>query len=219
MVEDEFEQRVRDEMLRAERPRGILTEDDRKYLMDKTDIQPKSQTERDTRRRIRKRIFNAILDFYIIDIFLERRDLDEVFGTRRTGEDIDSITREGIHALVSFLYYAAAKDEQTLENWIKAGLRHTALREAGIHGDFKEPSVQLEITPPVTANLEELSEKIEQERFDDLNTAEIEFLLQSLGPLIDYPEESVERDEIRPLQEALEEYYTGTETEESSQKR
>lgn len=206
MVDDDFKQRVREELLRTDRTGGFLTSTDREYLLNETDIEPKTQKERDTRRRIRNRISDAILDFYIVDLFLDRRDLDEIFTLRQTGEDIDPILREGIHAIVSFLYYAAVEDEQTFENWIEAGLRHTAHREAGIRGDFKEPTVKLDITPPEIANIENISEKIEQSRLSELNSAEIEYLLEFVGPLID--SEEISKCDEDQLREALEEFYT-----------
>jgi hypothetical protein len=94
-------------------------------------------------------------------------------------------------------------------------LRHTAYREAGVQGEIKElPSVQLEITPSIAVNPRDVSEKIEQRRFDELNAAEIEYLLKILGPLFGYSgdiDDAEESGELQQIRDSLEEYYTDME--------
>lgn len=61
------------------RPRGILTEADRRYLTGQSDIKPRSHSERRARERIRERTVNAFLDLSLIERHLEERDRKLVF--------------------------------------------------------------------------------------------------------------------------------------------
>jgi len=64
-----------------DRDRGILTQGDREYLAGESDIEPKSQSERNARSRIRKRVRNGLLDFQYLanpELF-DERDLTQVW--------------------------------------------------------------------------------------------------------------------------------------------
>lgn len=60
------------------RPRGILTPDDREYLTGMKELTP--QSERNTRARIRERLYHSILDFKLLWTHLDDRDLEMVFS-------------------------------------------------------------------------------------------------------------------------------------------
>lgn len=62
----------------ADRPRGILTPDDRRYLFGEKELTDES--ERNVRARIRERLFNSLLDFRLLWRLLEDRDLEQVFS-------------------------------------------------------------------------------------------------------------------------------------------
>lgn len=57
------------------RPRGILNERERDYLLGKADIEPRTQTERDIRATMRTRVRHAIYDFALLFDHLEDRDI------------------------------------------------------------------------------------------------------------------------------------------------
>lgn len=59
-----------------DRKRGILTTDDRDYLKGRKDLQPGS--ERNTRKRIRDRVRNAIYDFEYLSNELEGKDVTQL---------------------------------------------------------------------------------------------------------------------------------------------
>lgn len=69
----------------AERSRGILSQRDRDYLLgemgDITD-----EHERQIRYQIRKRVLNALIDFWILDLCLKSDDLNQIFDPDRGNE-------------------------------------------------------------------------------------------------------------------------------------
>lgn len=73
----------------TDRPRGILTDADRRYLLGETDY-ASEQSERDTRYRIRERVFNSLRDLDLVLRELEGRDLEQVLE-RLDEDDIESI--------------------------------------------------------------------------------------------------------------------------------
>lgn len=62
-----------------QRDRGILTEHDRRYLLDTLDEELSENAEYQKRYQIRKRIENAIQDFHIITNGLSAKDIDLLF--------------------------------------------------------------------------------------------------------------------------------------------
>ncbi|WP_276259711.1 hypothetical protein [Haloglomus litoreum] len=60
-----------------ERPRGILTPDDRAYLAGQKDLS--DGAERNTRQRIRERIRNSLFDARLLWEFLPENDLEQTF--------------------------------------------------------------------------------------------------------------------------------------------
>ncbi len=87
----------------SKRGRGILTPADRRYLLGEEELTEGS--EYNTRRRIRERLYNAILDFEIIFNHLSDEDREQVFQTEgrgsKMGED-DALHRGlvGVLALI-----------------------------------------------------------------------------------------------------------------------
>lgn len=67
-------------MVDRDRPRGILSKSDRRVLVGESDIEPKSQQERNARARIRERIGAGLRDFELLadPVYLEDRDLESV---------------------------------------------------------------------------------------------------------------------------------------------
>lgn len=65
------------------RERGILSRADREYLLGESDIEEKSQQERNARGRIRQRVTNAMLDFTLLNRHLAVRDRQMVADALR----------------------------------------------------------------------------------------------------------------------------------------
>lgn len=79
----------------SERNRGILTPNDREYLLGKReDIE--GAYERRVRKQIRERILNAIIDFWILERCLDDNDLAQIFDPDRGKQTVipDSNQRE-----------------------------------------------------------------------------------------------------------------------------
>ena len=113
-----------------DRPRGILSGTDRKYLCGlKEYAQP--QTDANRRQDIRERVVNGLEDFALLSLFLEREERIKVF--EELGEEG---TEEAIASMVSFAYLGLEQDrprfEECLERGIMAGANTSKLlRSAG----------------------------------------------------------------------------------------
>lgn len=100
------------------RDRGILSPEDRAFLLhhadsgvDRTVEGTQTSSERNTRLRIRKRIYNAILDFTLIYLYLPERDRKLIFSNpRRDPDDELDLWSGAIHAL-AFLYERLTEEE------------------------------------------------------------------------------------------------------------
>lgn len=62
-----------------DRGSALLTRKQREYLLGMSDIEPKSAEERAIRNRLRKRLYNTLLDLEVLNGELEGRDLEKVF--------------------------------------------------------------------------------------------------------------------------------------------
>lgn len=75
----------------ADRPQGLLNRRYRRYLLGESDIEPRTQAERDIRMNIRQRLYNGLLDFVLVYQHIEQRDigmaLDELEGDDRLNRD------------------------------------------------------------------------------------------------------------------------------------
>jgi hypothetical protein len=125
---------------------GLLTETQRLYLHDKSDIESGTQHERTVRSRIRERVTNLFKDIEILSDGLEDRDITQIY--RQISEDHtiswDPYTRFGM--IIGFLirvyedipmYYErenidASKFEDRME-LVMSGAIQYALQAEGYH--------------------------------------------------------------------------------------
>lgn len=79
-------------MVEIDRPRGILSKADRELLTGQSQIEAKSQQERNARARIRKRTEAGLRDFELLahPAYLEERDLDRVRKSKSSHSKGDS---------------------------------------------------------------------------------------------------------------------------------
>jgi hypothetical protein len=147
------------------RPRGVLTEADRKFLTGRSEIEPASHSARTARRRIRERLRHAILDFSILHTQLEDRDLTQAFDEESTGSRWIRDTAPDIIGTLSKYY-----GEEELENIIETGMQKS-LRHGG---SFSKVSVDIEITG---VPVEDAIERIPQEDVEDLSIPDLRDLL------------------------------------------
>lgn len=125
-----------------ERPRGMLTDTDRRYLWDIVEYAHR-QSVSERRSEIRERVVNGILDLFYLTT-LEDRDqemiIDELLE-EGSGEVYDAVS-----TLIEFLYLGFDKDLQEIEQIVSHGI-HGA--EGGgsspYEGGVKEVSVEIDI--------------------------------------------------------------------------
>jgi len=167
MVEDEQGGEFDSEynIYNVDRPRGVLTPVDREYLLGVSDIEPKSQRERNRRADIRERVFHGLLDFVLLE-HMEERDRNTVFSPEpgRTPNDSQKLAalEQGVIAALGFLYSELQRETvSSLEDSLQQGVtRAEATRDEEGEVHIRPYHVSLEIEEP-----EELSVK---EAVDDI---------------------------------------------------
>jgi|AntDeeMinimDraft_5_1070356.scaffolds.fasta_scaffold00080_17 hypothetical protein len=151
-----------------ERDRGVLTAADRAYL--RGDTTPGSvQSERNTRSRIRTRVYDALLDYEILVEGLEDRDLDLVFETYVADSD-GTDAFDALVSAVAFLYRGVDRTDLDFETVLREGVN---LAEAA---DDRAATVSLDVTNH-DLNVDHLREKLEAG--DSLSLTEIAYLYES----------------------------------------
>jgi len=155
-------------MVETDRPRGILSKADRRLLTGESDIDAKSQQERNARARIRDRIEAGLRDFELLadPAHLEDRDLNRVrapdvsltnskemgSGGGRSasvptqGPEIDSEITHALAEMVAFAF-RVKPDPLYIENVFKTGLRRGLDR---FQPDAELSDVKITIEDPVT---------------------------------------------------------------------
>jgi hypothetical protein len=120
-----------------ERDRGVLSPADRAYLRGERTY-GSVQAERNTRARIRQRVYDSLLDFEVLIEHLAERDRDLVFGG-----DVAAAGTEGFDALVSavaFLYGGVGRTDLDFETVLREGINLAEARED------RAATVQLDVT-------------------------------------------------------------------------
>lgn len=152
----------------GEQERGILSQADRAYLRGESDL-ASVQSERNTRARIRDRIYQSILDFELLVEQLPDRDRELVFEKRF--DEMDGT--EAFDALVSavaFLYRATRDTDLEFETVLSEGVN---VAEAS---DDRAATVRLDVTYH-DLTVDQLRRKLE--RGETLSLTEIAFLHES----------------------------------------
>ena len=162
-----------------DRPRGVLSQRDREYLVGESDIEPKTQSERNVRGTIRERVKNALLDFTLLLHHLPPRDRKQIFDSPDRG------VRTGIADALGFLYHETEPTRHNFERLLQMGIDHgetAALAREGYSTparnfrDYYNVDLQVEqvsgtVNPPGT--LKEIGKEIERGNAGRLTAAEI----------------------------------------------
>lgn len=120
-----------------ERDRGVLSPADRAYLRGERTY-GSVQAERNTRARIRQRVYDSLLDFELLVEHLAERDRELVFG-----DDVAAAGTEGFDALVSavaFLFDGVERTDLDFETVLREGINLAVAR------DDRAATVQLDVT-------------------------------------------------------------------------
>lgn len=131
----------------SERGRGILGRSDRKFLVGDSDIEPKSQSERNARARIRDRLRNAILDFPILLEHLEDRDLEQVLQPDVLYNDVTA----AIPAAIGLLYL---DDEEVFQTRVQQGIKKAEVRKGW------DADVTVDIDVERKTSVEDLADRV-----------------------------------------------------------
>lgn len=147
-----------------ERPRGILSPADRRFLRGEADLQSE-QSVYDVRYRIRQRLRNALLDFSLLFECLDDRDREQVFDQR---EDGDGDLTEAIVDAVAVLALGTVDFEPSREVLFVEGLQRAERRRTG-----GQPTAHVEVGAADRDRLAGIVETIESGRLHELSDAEL----------------------------------------------
>lgn len=183
---------VETEPSEADRTRGLLSKRDRQYLLGTSDIKPRSQRERDIRADIRERVWNGLLDFYLLRDRLEPRDREQILPPR---EDDSAPTEQSARETaatyvaltnaLAFLYdlYTHREGQEQFERVLAEAIGMIERRRAHEGGTgimIAGPDVT--ITPGSVVDHERIDEKLDVATsstgpgFEILDSAELLYL-------------------------------------------
>ena len=154
------------------RPRGILNERERRYLLGQTDIQPKSQPERDIRATIRERLTHTIYDLSLLFTQLEDRDIEQVFNPR--SEERDEL-RTAIEDTLGFFYRATINFHPPFQYLAKEGIQ----RAEQTHFDrYVKATIDIEATAPIDPAA--IKERMEDQHATGLTPEEAAWIAETV---------------------------------------
>lgn len=162
-----------------ERPRGLLSHDDRLFVVGQKEFEW-SQSESNARRRVIDRVVNGFVDFSLLR-YLSQSEAEDVL--EELGED--DLHRR-VADLITFIYQASDRDVDSLSSIIESGVLHGENTELG-RGPFNasggphsggassvDVSIQVERNPDV----ERIYEQYQEEGGDALTPKEIGVLVR-----------------------------------------
>lgn len=171
----------------ADRPRGILSEADRKYLLasdDEREANYSRQARSLREREIRKRLRHGVLDLDLILRGLDVRVLKQVFEPEQiTSEQIVKM-EQGLAGAVGVVYYIAEKltapgdSDEFFEDMIERGVWNAKnmLAEPGSPPAFLKYDVFFEVSNP-TVDVHAIAEKVRAGDLQSLSEPELRTFL------------------------------------------
>lgn len=168
-VADEWEERY-------ERPRGMLTDTDRKFLWGNVEYKHQN-TGINRRKDIRGRVENGVLDLFYLTM-LEDRDRERIFEELEANTDPGEL-RSAIAGLVHFLYLGLDGDLEWFEETLVHGIgnaEYTLGKEGTRYG---QAEVNADITVSHGYNVDEIESRYQAGRGNTLTPAEIGVLVRA----------------------------------------
>ena len=173
-----------------DRDRGILTPSDRAFLLGrKTDYTEHSKNQK--RNRIRRRIRDAMLDFTILFEHLDDRDRETVFDPE--DEEREAYTR-GIVDALAFLHLGTMGYSTPFKDMLARGVAKAEQELAG--SDYRMVSVDFNVEPVGRIDVDEVIDKLERDRFDEITDEELRAFVRLLAESEDFSAEPI-REEIK----------------------
>lgn len=146
------------------RPRGLLNERERRYLLGQADIEPQSQAERDIRATIRSRLRHSLYDQALLFSHLEDRDIEQVFRT--DAENIAEL-QTAIEETLGFLYRATVDFHPPFHQLTQEGIKRA---EQTHFNRYVKVTVDVEPVEPVDSAV--IREKMDGEHAQRLTPEE-----------------------------------------------
>lgn len=152
----EFALRTTVGLFDLERPRGILSKTDRKYLAGLKDYKHE-QSELNRKQEIRQRTENSLRDFALLTNYLDTEQKEKIFSSFEEDE-----LEELLSIVLMFIYEGTGRDIHQLEEIIKSGLMSDiSLSTSEPHiTDVKSMSVDIDIE--MEPNIDEVYDRFKQ---------------------------------------------------------
>lgn len=155
------------EIFNVDRPRGLLTPTDREYLLGGSDIEEKSQQERNRRAAIRERLYHGLLDFVLLN-YMENRDRASVFTAEEGREPKESkkvaSLEQGVIATLGFLYGELKKGPfESFQDYLEEGVvQSEATEDEDGTLRFRPYKVTLEVEEPEEPSVYEVAKEVQR---------------------------------------------------------
>lgn len=168
-----------------DRDRGILSPQDRAFLLEhdnsgvnRTAEGTKTGSERNTRLRIRNRIYNALLDFSLIYSYLPEQDRKLIFSNPHRDPDDELDLWNGAIFTLAFLYERLTEEDayQNFEYSLQAAILEVLDKPGMAKHDELDVlnDVMVDIDTSRVVDLGHVGEKIAHEGYLALNENELE---------------------------------------------
>lgn len=170
---------------------GLVSSKQRKYLIGESDIEPKSQRERQMRSEIRKRLRNALRDFEIVRNELPERDWNKLAAEIREDDAGGSPLRNGLYWAVALSLRFGSLTGDDME---------TVVDEGVLRSDPEIFAVESDIDVSRGSNYEPGTVTEKLRNGEQPNAGEIAIAFQS-GELDEYDREKLQEVGFRPTSE------------------
>lgn len=180
-----------------DRPRGILSQADREYLCGQKEY-AHAQSEANRRQDIRERVINGLQDFFLLFLFLEpadRQQLAEEMGKKELDQSLE--------AMMAFAYLTVDQNLPRLERLIEHGVLLGANSESSDDSTGEATDVDADIDVNYNPDVDALYEKVTKGNTNQLTPAEIGVLVRA-GKL-----ESEDLDELADTEPSFPAVYAG----------
>ena len=169
-----------------DRPRGVLSKDDRQFLRGKKDFQH-VESNANARSRIRERVINAFLDFALIDVYLEDRDRERVFDAFDAdlvwGGDADLYADEAtqigtLDNVIAFIYRETIDRHPPFEKILERGVMQGENDPGTVYLGQYEIELEVKEIDPENLNVDSIVERVESGQVNTLTEAEMAAFIQ-----------------------------------------
>lgn len=157
--------------LNPDRPRGVLTKRERRYLIGESDIEPGTQDERSIRQSIRTHVMHSILDFTILYQALEERDRDRIL---KDGGDMGVVpwVSNSLDDMIAFIYQTNDHPE-LFAGRVEGGVTHAVTRD----GWFADVEVDVKVTR--SKKTSDVHDRLNSDGVESVTRQELETLFRA----------------------------------------